>query len=300
MVSWIMPGNDFVCVKYLKSIIRKLCVRVLRLVSLDNNPDPQAPSLQELGLAHMNETGRVGLRDDVEAGFYQNATGEVYRGVPISNDDTVVDVGCGSGGPLQFLSTRGAKVIAVDVSAEVIEIARAAVESQGGVVEFRVAHTQALPVPDDFATRVVCMEVLEHVDDQSFSLSEMFRGGKSGALYLLTVPDSNAERIIGAVGGPTYFKKPNHIRVIERIEFEDLVRNAGLEILSHDYNGFVSTFRLALLMMRGHTDLKAEDDVLLKWSRMWNELLDSPEGPEMKKALDSLVPRSQIIVARKP
>jgi 2-polyprenyl-3-methyl-5-hydroxy-6-metoxy-1,4-benzoquinol methylase len=267
---------------------------------LGNDVDPQAPSLQDLGLAHMNETGRVGLRDDVEAGFYQNATGEVYRGVHISKDDTVVDVGCGSGGPLQFLSTRGAKVIAVDVSAEVIEIARSAVESQGGVVEFRVAHTQALPVADDFATRVVCMEVLEHVDDPSFSLSEMYRIGKSGALYLLTVPDSNAERIIGAVGGPTYFQKPNHIRVIERNEFEDLVRNAGLEILSHDYNGFVSTFRLALLMMRGHTDLKAEDAILLKWSRMWNELLDSPEGPEMKKSLDSLVPRSQIIVARKP
>ena len=286
--------------KYLKSIVKKLCVRVLHLVSTDNDLVQPAPTLEQLGLAHMNETGRVGLRDDVEAGFYQNVTNEVYRGVPISKDDTIVDVGCGSGGPLQFLSTRGAKVIAVDVSAEVIEIAKSAVENQGGVVEFRVAHTQALPVPDDFATRVICMEVLEHVDDPSFSLSEMYRIGKSGALYLLTVPDSNAERIIGAVGGPTYFQKPNHIRIIERTEFENLVSNAGLEILSHDYNGFVSTFRLALLMMRGHTDLKAEDEILLKWSRMWNELLDSPEGLEMKKALDFLVPRSQIIVARKP
>ena len=286
--------------KYLKSIVEKLCVRVLHLVSTDNDLVQPAPTLEQLGLAHMNETGRVGLRDDVEAGFYQNVTNEVYRGVPISKDDTIVDVGCGSGGPLQFLSTRGAKVIAVDVSAEVIEIAKSAVENQGGVVEFRVAHTQALPVPDDFATRVICMEVLEHVDDPSFSLSEMYRIGKSGALYLLTVPDSNAERIIGAVGGPTYFQKPNHIRIIERTEFENLVSNAGLEILSHDYNGFVSTFRLALLMMRGHTDLKAEDEILLKWSRMWNELLDSPEGLEMKKALDFLVPRSQIIVARKP
>ena len=286
--------------KYLKLIVKKLCVRVLHMVSTDNDLVQPAPTLEQLGLAHINETGRVGLRDDVEAGFYQNATDEVYRGVPISKDDTIVDVGCGSGGPLQFLSTRGAKVIAVDVSAEVIEIAKSAVENQGGVVEFRVAHTQALPVPDDFATRVICMEVLEHVDDPSFSLSEMYRIGKSGALYLLTVPDSNAERIIGAVGGPTYFQKPNHIRIIERTEFETLVSNAGLKILSHDYNGFVSTFRLALLMMRGHTDLKAEDEILLKWSRMWNELLDSPEGPEMKKALDFLVPRSQIIVARKP
>jgi hypothetical protein len=33
---------------------------------------------------------------------------------------------------------------------------------------------------------------------------------------------------------------------------------------------------------------------------MWNEMLDSPEGREMKEMLDYLVPRSQIIVARKP
>jgi hypothetical protein len=55
-----------------------------------------------------------------------------------------------------------------------------------------------------------------------------------------------------------------------------------------------------MLMMRGHTELKAEDPYLLKWARMWNEMLDSPEGREMKEMLDYLVPRSQIIVARKP
>ena len=47
-------------------------------------------------------------------------------------------------------------------------------------------------------------------------------------------------------------------------------------------------------------DLKAEDEFLLKWARMWNEMLDCPEGREMKDMLDYLVPRSQIIVARKP
>ena len=163
-----------------------------------------------------------------------------------------------------------------------------------------MAPTQEIPLPDNYATRVVCMEVLEHVDDPAFSLSEMFRIGQSGALYLLTVPDAIAERIIGGVGGPGYFQKPNHIRVIERDEFENLVTGAGLEILKHEYNGFVSTFRLAMLMMRGHTDLKDEDEYLLKWSRMWNEMLDCPEGRQMKEMLDYLVPRSQIIVARKP
>ena len=286
--------------------MRSLLVRVIRRMQRVLSASPviveelAAPSLEELGLAHMNETERVGLRDDVLRGFYNNETGEVFTGVSITADDIVVDVGCGSGGPLQFLSTRGARVTAIDVSEEAISVARDAVASQGGIVDFVLAPTQEIPLPDNYATRVVCMEVLEHVDDPEYSLSEMFRVGQSGALYLLTVPDAIAERIIGGVGGPEYFKKPNHIRVIERDEFENLVRGAGLEILKHEYNGFVSTFRLAMLMMRGHKELKAEDEFLLKWARMWNEMLDCPEGREMKDMLDYLVPRSQIIVARKP
>lgn len=262
--------------------------------------EPMPLSLEELGLAHINETGRVGLRDDVLRGFYRNDTHEIYSGVPIMPDDIVVDVGCGSGGPLQFLSTRGAKVTAVDVSKEAISVARDAVNSQGGVVDFVLAPTQEIPLPDNYATRIVCMEVLEHVDDPAFTLREMFRIGQQGALYLLTVPDAIAERIIGSVAPPDYFKKPNHIRVIERDEFDDLVRSAGLEILKHEYNGFVSTFRLAMLMMRGHTNLNDEDEYLVKWARIWNEMLDSPEGREVKEMLDYLVPRSQIIVAQKP
>jgi SAM-dependent methyltransferase len=236
-------------------------------------------------------------------GFYNNETGEVFTGVSITADDIVVDVGCGSGGPLQFLSTRGARVTAIDVSEEAISVARDAVASQGGIVDFVLAPTQEIPLPDNYATRVVCMEVLEHVDDPEYSLSEMFRVGQSGALYLLTVPDSIAERIIGGVAPPSYFEKPNHIRVIERDQFENLVRGAGLEILKHEYSGFLSTFRLAMLLKSGHTDLtnlKVENPNLLKWARMWNEMLDCPEGREMKEMLDYLVPRSQIIVARKP
>jgi len=91
--------------------VRSLVVRVIRRIrrQLISPPAPvvetRAPSLEELGLAHMSETERVGLRDDVLRGFYNNETGEVFTGVSIDADDIVVDVGCGSGGPLQFLSS---------------------------------------------------------------------------------------------------------------------------------------------------------------------------------------------------
>ena len=123
-------------------------MRVIRRLrrALISPPAPvsesRAPSLEELGLAHMNETERVGLRYDVLRGFYNNETGEVFTGVSITADDIVVDVGCGSGGPLQFLSTRGAKVTAIDVSEEAISVARDAVASQGGIVDFILAPTQ--------------------------------------------------------------------------------------------------------------------------------------------------------------
>ena len=167
--------------------MRSLLVRVIRRMQRVLSASPviveelAAPSLEELGLAHMNETERVGLRDDVLRGFYNNETGEVFTGVSITADDIVVDVGCGSGGPLQFLSTRGARVTAIDVSEEAISVARDAVASQGGIVDFVLAPTQEIPLPDNYATRVVCMEVLEHVDDPEYSLSEMFRVGQSGA-----------------------------------------------------------------------------------------------------------------------
>ena len=81
--------------------MRSLVVRVIRRMQsvLSASPvvveESAAPSLEELGLAHMNETGRVGLRDDVLRGFYQNETGEVYSGVPITADDIVVDAFAG-------------------------------------------------------------------------------------------------------------------------------------------------------------------------------------------------------------
>ena len=264
--------------------------------------DPAISSLpiEDMGLARLNETSRVGLRDLVLGGFYQNETGEIYRGVAITAEDVVVDVGCGSGGPLEFLSTRGANVIAVDVSNEVIAVARENIAGVGGVVEFRLVATQEIPIASNFATRVVCMEVLEHVDDPEYSLSEMYRIGRSGALYVFTVPDAGAESIIGSACGPSYFQEPNHIRIIGRDEFENLVRGAGLEILEHTYNGFFSVFYLAMLMRRGHKDLKSEDGHLLLWARLWNTVLDSSEGLEIKAMFDEFLPKTQIIVARKP
>ena len=36
------------------------------------------------------------------------------------------------------------------------------------------------------------------------------------------------------------------------------------------------------------------------WARTWQDLLDQPEGLAIKQTLDRFIPKSQVIIARKP
>ena len=42
------------------------------------------------------------------------------------------------------------------------------------------------------------------------------------------------------------------------------------------------------------------DPVLDAWNRAWFEILRSRDGPVIKKALDALAPKSNVVEARKP
>lgn len=170
----------------------------------------------------------LGLVDAGISGWYLNDTDEVFRGVRITSDDVVVDVGCGDGGAVMFCAQRGAEIIAVDIDAEVIaSMASRLAETPAKKYSTHVSDSNPLPIGDAVATRVVCSEVLEHVDDPGKVLAELVRIGKPGALYLLTVPDPLQENMQKHVAPDSYFEKPNHIRIIERQQFADMVSGAG-------------------------------------------------------------------------
>lgn len=245
----------------------------------------------------------LGLKDELLAGFFDTGTGEVYTGVPIGPDDIVIDVGCGEGQIASFCARQGARVIAVDSHEDTLRAARdamAAVPESGNERETILASAEDLPLPDGFATRVVCTEVLEHVDDPAVAMAELFRVGAPGALYLVTVPDPRSEEVQREMAPASYFEPPNHIRVISRGDFEDLVAGAGLELISHTYSGFFWTIWFGLFWSRDVAFDDASDPVLAHWTKCWAALLDSPNGLEVKRKLDQLMPKRQIIVARKP
>lgn len=283
---------------------------------VDGHPGTEATtdSDAESSLSHLSEEQRIGLRDDILGGFFDNTSGELFRGFPIGADDLLVDVGCGGGGPISFAARFAKNIVAIDITDQALTKTRVTLEGLGvdlGHFEFVAASAEDIPLPSEHATRIMCMEVLEHVDDPRKALSELKRIGKPGALYLISVPDERSEILMKRIAPKAAYEKPHHIRTFSPEAFENAVSGAGLEILSHSYNGFFRAMWLAMFWVRhpwaGEESLNADpteftkgDPALLQWSRTWNDLLDTPMGQGIKTLLDDFLPKTQIIVARKP
>jgi len=259
------------------------------------------------------DTRIVGLTDAVQAGWYLNDTGELFRGFPITSDDVVVDVGCGAGGAILFCARRGAHVVYCDVNENnIAQVEERIRETSARASQGIVTDCCPLPLEGEFATRIVSMEMLEHVDEPAEVLRELVRIGKPGALYLISVPDALSERVQMPFAPEQYFQRPNHIHIFEREEFAQLVTDAGLEILERSSYGFFWNLWMCMYWVCGEAVAGTPEAVshdcaqppyfpiLDDFTSVWGRLLTLPEAEPMRKALDAALPKSQIIIARKP
>lgn len=242
----------------------------------------------------------LGLRDAGRTGWYRAESCELCEGFAIAPTDTVVDVGCGDGGNIQFCARYAAHVIAIDIDQKRLQTTEQRLKSGKPKYTTHLSDANPLPLDSGVADKVICTEVLEHVDDPAQVLNELFRVGKQGATYLLTVPDARSEFVMKRVGPPNAFQKPNHIRVIQRDEFEKMVTDVGLVIKNHSYRGFYWAVWHAFAWRCGVSVMKGSHPVLNHWARTWSAVLDMPNGQDCKLALDEVLPKSQVIVAVKP
>ena len=277
----------------------------------------RVPSLEEWQDKAENpdfhDTRNVGLTDAVQAGWYQNDTGELFRGFPIDVEDVVVDVGCGAGGASLFCARFGAQVVYCDIDpANIDSLSERIKDTPAREPRGIVSDCNPLPLADNAASRVVAMEMLEHVDDPDAILRELTRIGQPGALYLISVPDASAERLQKPIAPPEYFRKPNHIHIFEPDELEQKIIAAGLEIVERASYGF---FWNLWMNMYWVCDKAAKNDpeavshdctkppyfpLLDDWTSVWARLTSLPEAEPLRKALDEALPKSQIFIARKP
>ncbi len=251
-----------------------------------------------------------GLRDAVRRGWYCLETGELFAGFQVTEDDIVLDVGCGAGNAVLFCAKQGAHVVFSDVDAQKVEaLTEQALATRAKKVEGFVSDTMPLPLPDAYATKILATEMLEHTRDPEKVLKELVRVGRPGAKYMISVPDSRSEMLQKPVAHKSYFLEPNHIQIFDKKSFVRLVENAGLKIERYDTWGFYWTVFMSLFWLV-HQEGKGNDAVLDKiappyhpvlqnWANTWESWMELDSSNQLLKSFDQFLPKTQVIIAQK-
>jgi len=103
---------------------------------------------------------------------------------PVGGQD-VLDAGCGPGWYALALLDRGARVVALDGTAAMVERARARVGDRARVL-LHDLERPLTPLPDVAFDAVVLALVVHHVDDRAGLLAELFRVLRPGGRLVLS------------------------------------------------------------------------------------------------------------------
>ncbi|WP_223428660.1 bifunctional 2-polyprenyl-6-hydroxyphenol methylase/3-demethylubiquinol 3-O-methyltransferase UbiG [Tateyamaria pelophila] len=146
----------------------------------------------------------------------------------------VLDLGCAGGFMAEAVATRGANVTGIDPAAQAIDAARTHAAEAGLEIQYDVGVGEELPYADAAFDVVVCVDVLEHVEDLTKVLAEVARVLKPGGLFLFDTINRNllsrfvtitvAEDILGLLPKGTHDPE----LFIRPAELSTAVEKAGL------------------------------------------------------------------------
>jgi demethylmenaquinone methyltransferase/2-methoxy-6-polyprenyl-1,4-benzoquinol methylase len=109
----------------------------------------------------------------------EKITQKLSRGLDdlgVNDDETIVDVGCGTGNLTRVLSDKlshAGRVVAIDISAEMVKRAREKVPDPR--VEWHVGDATRMPIDDSSVDRIICFSVWPHFDDPGAAVAEFKR-----------------------------------------------------------------------------------------------------------------------------
>lgn len=112
----------------------------------------------------------------------------------------VLDVGCGGGLASEALARRGARVTALDASAEMIKTATMHAHSEGLAIDYRegTAESHARAHPDHYDL-ITCFEMIEHVPDPHRTLAALAQMVRPGGVLVVSTINRTPKAYLGAV-----------------------------------------------------------------------------------------------------
>ncbi|MBN1833460.1 MAG: metalloregulator ArsR/SmtB family transcription factor [Deltaproteobacteria bacterium] len=162
--------------------------------------------------------------------------------------DVVVDLGCGTGELVEKLQYIAGRVIGVDSSSKMIELARKRVYPDREKVDLRLGELEHLPLKNEEADCAVVSMVLHHVATPDRFVSEVSRVIKNNGALVIADFDKHHDESLRQTYGDRWlgfskdeilgFLGPNGFTMIEDRSFKiekNLTLNLYRSVLSADY-----------------------------------------------------------------
>jgi 2-polyprenyl-3-methyl-5-hydroxy-6-metoxy-1,4-benzoquinol methylase len=142
---------------------------------------------------------------------------------------SIVDLGCGEGIVAGMLheSLPGARYLGIDLSSEAVETAR----SLQPDLEFRVGDVLSAPSVEDGAELVLCLEVVEHLDDPDAAVSRVLEWASGHAL--ISVPWEPWFRLGNLLRGRHVSRLGNHPEHVQQFTPQTFSELLGRHAASH-------------------------------------------------------------------
>jgi SAM-dependent methyltransferase len=146
-------------------------------------------------------------------------------------DDAVLDVACGPGIVAAAVAGKAGRVVGIDLTPEMIELARERCAAAGlDNTRFDIGDVTELPYGDGEFSAVVCRYALHHVGDPEAVVREMARvcapGGRVVVADMIVGEDPDVATRFNAAERA---RDPSHVRSMPVTELAGLLDEAGLQ-----------------------------------------------------------------------
>jgi len=146
--------------------------------------------------------------------------------------DPVLDLACGPGIVTAAVAGAGTRVVALDLTEEMLAAARHRCEAAAlANVEFRAGHAEALPFESASFSGAVTRLSIHHFENPASALSELRRVLAPGGVLVLgdivASSDARAARLHNAL---EKLRDPSHVRLLDEAELTGAVERAGFRV----------------------------------------------------------------------
>ena len=170
-------------------------------------------------------------------------------------DKRIVDVGCGGGILTEGLTKKGAKMLGIDLSEELIDIADLHGLESGVSANYQKISAEALAESEPASfDHIVCMEMLEHVPEPGSVIAACATMVKPGGYVFFSTLNRKPKAYLLAIVAAEHILKMlpagthDYKTFIKPSELSQSARNAGLELqgmIGIQYNPLTKNFSLS-------------------------------------------------------